>query len=143
MQRYRAKRDWWAVGVLVASVLLAVVGLIALFASPSGGFAKAALGLVVVAGGAFALLLLVHTHYDLGGGRLRVQHGVLRWNIPVKDIRAVSRVRSFASSAALSRERLKVSYGTGHACIEIAPVDEKAFTGDLRAIAPGIEVTGV
>lgn len=143
MQRYRAKRDRWAVGVLSASVLLAVVGLIVVIASPLAGFTKAVFGLVVVVGGGFALLLLVHTYYDLGNGRLRVQHGVLRWTIPVKEIRAVSRVRSLASSAALSRDRLKVSYGNGYAFIEISPVDAKAFSRDLHAMSPGIKVTGV
>ena len=95
---------------------------------------------VCAGGGTFALLLLLRTHYELGNGRLQVQHGLLHWSIPVKEIHAVTRVRGLASSAALSRERLKVNYGNGHASIEIAPQDQRAFVGALRAMAPGVKV---
>lgn len=143
MRRYRAKRDLWAVVLLSVACAAAFGAAVVAVASPMHAAVKLALGVVTTFGGAFLLLLLVRTHYDLGQGRLRVQHGLLRWTIPVKEIRSVAPMRGLASSAALSRERLKVAYGHGYAAIEISPRDARAFVSDLRAMAPGIKVDGV
>lgn len=140
MRRYQAKRDPWAIVLLAGTVVLTVAATTAVLVAPLAGVARFGIGVVLLGAGAFALLLLTWTHYDLGDGRLRAQHGALRWVIHVKDISAVGRVHSLASSAALSRDRIRVEYGHGRAFIEIAPTDISAFLGDLRAMSPGIKV---
>lgn len=143
MTRYRARRDSWAVWTLSAVAGVSLAAVFVVLDSSWGGWAKLLLGATLVGAGLFVLLLLVHTHYELENGQLIVRHGVLRWTIPVKDIRAVSPVRSLASSAALSRDRLQISYGRGYDAIEIAPRDADALVSALRQIAPEIEVRGI
>jgi len=126
--------------MLSVTVTLCVASIPALIESSAGAIVKSAGFLVIVGAGVFVLLLLIRTHYDLGDGQLCVRHGLLRWVIPVQDIRAVSRIHSIASSAALSCDRIRLEYGRGRASIEIAPVDTVAFLSDLRAMSPGIRV---
>jgi hypothetical protein len=140
MRRYQGKRDPWAVILLSVTVAPCLAAIPALIASSAGAIVKSSLFVVIIGAAVFALLLLIRTHYDLGDGRLRVRHGLLRWVIPVRGIRAVSRVHGFAASAALSSDRIRVEYGRGRAYIEIAPADTAAFLNDLRAMSPGIRV---
>jgi len=140
LKRYQGKRDPWAVIMLSVAVALCSAAIPALIVSSAGAIVKSAGFLVILGAGIFVLLLLIRTHYELGGGHLCVRHGLLRWVIPVQDIRAVSCVHSIASSAALSSERVRIEYGHGRAFIEIAPTDTAAFLGDLRAMSPGIIV---
>ncbi len=140
MRRYRGKRDPSAVALLGATVLVALGAAIALLVSSNAIAFRWASAVFLIGAGTFVLLLLLRTHYDLGDGRLRVQHGLLRWTIPLREIHSVSRIHSLASSAALSRDRLRIEYGHGRAAIEIAPADHGAFLGDLRAMSPGVKV---
>lgn len=142
VRRYRGKRDPWAVAMLAGTVVLTLAATTAVLMSPLDAVARVTIAAVLVGTGMFALLLLTWTHYDLGDGRLRAQHGLLRRVIPVKDIHAIALIHSLASSAVLSRDRIRVEYGHGRAFIEISPTDISAFLGDLRAMAPGIKVRG-
>lgn len=140
MRRYSGKRDPWAVALLGATVLVTLVTAIAVIVSANAIAFRMASAVLLVGAGVFVLLMLLRTHYDLGDGRLRVQHGLLRWTIPLREIHSVSRIHSLVSSAALSRDRIRIEYGHGRAAIEIAPADHGAFLGDLRAMSPGIKV---
>lgn len=126
--------------LLAGAIIIALAAAIAALAAPGGTALRVAGGVVLVGAAAFGLLLLAWTHYDLGSGRLRVQHGLLRRVIPVRDIRAVTHIHSLASSAVLSRDRIRLEYGHGRAAIEISPSDTGRFLSDLRAMSPGIRV---
>ena len=87
------------------------------------------------------LWLLLDTNYTLTAEELLVRSGPLRWRIALGDVREVLPSRSWASSPALSLDRLRIRYGQGRSIL-ISPREKQRFIDALRERCPSVLVTG-
>ncbi|KQO23521.1 PH domain-containing protein [Acidovorax sp. Leaf78] len=87
------------------------------------------------------LWLLLDTSYTLTAEELLVRSGPLRWRIALGDVREVLPSRSWASSPALSLDRLRIRYGQGRSIL-ISPREKQRFIDALRERCPSVLVTG-
>jgi len=87
------------------------------------------------------LWLLLDTNYTLTAEELLVRSGPLRWRIALGDVREVSPSGSWASSPALSLDRLRIRYGQGRSIL-ISPREKQRFIDALRERCPSVLVTG-
>ncbi|KQO25636.1 hypothetical protein ASF11_18960 [Acidovorax sp. Leaf76] len=87
------------------------------------------------------LWLLLDTSYTLTAEELLVRSGPLRWRIALGDVREVLPSRSWASSPALSLDRLRIRYGQGRSIL-ISPREKQRFIDGLRERCPSVLVTG-
>jgi hypothetical protein len=73
---------------------------------------------------------------------LCVRHGLLSWRIPLDTIQKVSPARNYFSSAALSRDKLRIQFGKGYREIYISPRDRAGFLQELARLNPALHVQG-
>jgi hypothetical protein len=84
-------------------------------------------------------LLVFPLKYEIGQRELRIRSGIIRFQVPFKEIREVTPTRSPISSPALSLDRLRIQYG--RKAIMISPEDKYSFLEDL-ARATGLRHDG-
>ncbi|WP_341678282.1 PH domain-containing protein [Niveibacterium sp. SC-1] len=128
---YRSKIDAWLavlLGGAMAAVVCACVELVV--RDPPAMLLQ--LALVVLPGIGLPAWILVGTRYQLTRDALLVRCGPGRWRIPVADIERVTPSRDWASSPALSLDRLRVEYG-GRTLL-ISPRDTERFLRELDAL---------
>jgi len=128
---YRSKIGAWLailIGGAMAAVVVACVELIA--RNPPGMMLQ--LFAILLVGLGLPAWILISTRYQLTREALLVRCGPGRWRIPLQDITRVTPSRSWASSPALSLDRLCIEYGS-HALL-ISPRDADAFLRDLDAL---------
>jgi len=131
---YRSKIDAWlavVIGGAMAAVVVACVELIA--RNPPAMMVQ--LFAILVAGIGLPTWILVSTRYQLTREALLVRCGPGRWRIPLQDIKRVTPSRNWASSPALSLDRLCIEYGSR--ALLISPRDADAFLRDLDALRRG------
>ncbi|MEO8188294.1 MAG: PH domain-containing protein [Burkholderiaceae bacterium] len=127
-ETFPSKKDTWLLVVLLGGIAVALVAAaIALRADPRTW--PLALLIVLVAVG-LPCWLLFSTHYTLSDEALMIRSGPFRWQIPIREISAMTPTRNPLSSPALSLERLRIEYGSGKA-IMISPTDKDVF---IRAV---------
>ena len=142
MTRYPSKRDTWAVALLAASAVLCLGAAGLVWINPLPLALKVGFLVVCLAGAGVSLSFLVRTYYDLRSDVLFVRHGLLSWRIPLDTIKKVSPARNYFSSAALSRDKLRIQYGKGYHEIYISPRDRAGFLQQLNTLNPAIEIEG-
>ncbi len=134
---YRSRVDSAAVAVLLLGPAPALVLAVAL---PGIGWGIGLLlGVIALAMVGLPLWLLVSTRYCLDTQHLAVRCGPFSWDIPLGQIRRVSRTRDPHSAPALSLRRLRVDYGEGRSLL-ISPRDEAVFLAQLRSLLPGVDL---
>lgn len=133
MQQFVSKKDPWLVAVLVIAMVAQVVGLVVILTEPVPAAEKFITAAVIILTTLLVVSILLRTYYVVDKGNLRVVSGPFRWNIAIRDIRAVDTSRSAWSSPALSLDRLRIRYGK-HRRIMVSPEDKPGF---LRAIGQG------
>ena len=79
--------------------------------------------------------IFLGTNYTLEGRDLVIRSGPFSWRIGIDDITSIEKPSGWVrarSSAALSMDRLVVSYGKGKR-VMISPAEKEKFLADLRA----------
>jgi hypothetical protein len=118
---FRSKVDWWLRAVLLISAAASAmaVGIVAVVESPLLAVAVSPLLLLSVG---LPVWLLLATRYTFDGGDLDVRCGPFAWQVPLREIRAVTATRNPLSSPALSLDRLRIDFGR-MSSIMISPED--------------------
>lgn len=107
------------------------LGLYLLRVSVTGGLYVIGTGVLV---GAIIALLSIPCRYTLGDCILTIRCGLWREDIPLRQIRRVTKSRSVLSAPALSLQRVRITHAEG-TCI-ISPRDRDAFMAELISRLP-------
>ena len=140
--KYYSKRDTWIVVVLWAIIIFCAASAIYityLELSILLLLTQEALFLGVVA---LCLSILRSTYYILKADKLFVRTGPFKWSIPYLEIEEVVPERNLWSSAALSRDRLHITYSSSKAGAYISPEKEETFMLDLAGRCPDLQLVG-
>jgi hypothetical protein len=131
-QTYKSKISWWLFG----SVFGLLLGFLVV------GIWQAAWLAVVLLGAVELLLLrlLTNTYYRLTPGTLYIVCGWPQQAIPVASIKRIVPSNSPASSAALSFDRLEISYNK-YDSVLISPADKAGFLAALQQLNPAIQIS--
>jgi len=133
---YPAKVDSWLWLLLIGASL----GLIA-----SGGWiwtANRSEAIILIGAGVFDTilfaLLLFPCHYTIGESEVIIRSGILRYRVPIGQVRSVTPTSSPLSAPAPSLKRLEIRLDNGKAYI-ISPKDREGFIRELRGrVATGL-----
>jgi Bacterial PH domain len=129
---YKSKISWWLFGSVFGLLLvLLVVGV-----WRSDWLMVAILGAVEL----FLLRLFTNTYYRLTSDTLYIVCGWPKQTIPVACIKRVVPSNSPASSAALSFDRLEISYNK-YDSVLISPADKAGFLSALQQLNPAIQIS--
>ncbi len=124
---YKSKVDWWLAGVLIALPLLQIALLLsAALSGDQNGITAGAIGLAIIAGVLFLLVLPIK--YGITEDALLVHFGIVRQTIPYHEICELRLSRMPWSSPALSLDRIAVKTGRGPFYLTlISPKDREEF----------------
>ena len=136
--RFESKRDLWAVLLtrVLPFVMLAVIAAVGYARGESMRGPTAGLIILIVVELFLVEPLMRSTCYVIEGDTLLVRSGVIKWRVPIGDIRSITPTRSVASAPALSLDRLRIEYG--NRVILVSPEEKQRFIEALRAINPAI-----
>ncbi len=136
---YRSKVDARLGAILGGLPLLMLFVIWSLFNKAVPGAWAIAI-LFVLLGICLPLSILACTSYTITEESLLIRCGMLKWEIPIKDISSIEPTRNPQSSPALSLDRLRIEYGGGKS-IMVSPEKSDAFLRDLRSVeAVAVEV---
>ncbi|MEL7227420.1 MAG: PH domain-containing protein [Cyanobacteria bacterium P01_D01_bin.36] len=122
---FRSAIDAWFYAFVVSFPLVLVR--LALWLLSDANSAVIALSLLVVVPAIMLpAWLLFGTYYRVDSTFLRVQSGPFTCAVPLEQIHDVTRVQCVGWAPALSRDRLKITYGRSQ-CILISPQRKAAF----------------
>ncbi len=128
---YRSKIDQWLFMVLAIASLMAVGACVPLLLYGSWvEWLTAAFTLALGLGLPWWITLT--TDYTVTTGFLVIRSGPFHWQVPLRQIKSITRTHSALSSPALSLERLKIDYSDSRS-IMISPEDREKFLADLRS----------
>jgi hypothetical protein len=137
--RFESKRDWWIVALLrgVPILVLAAIVIVS-WTKNERDLHGPAVGvlLLIVFELFFCESILRSTYYTIEGGMVIIRSSLLRWRIPIADIRSITPTRNPLSSPAMSLDRLLIRYGTKQ--IMVSPAEKQRFIEALRAVNPAI-----
>lgn len=133
---YKSKVDGWLFLILAGAVVIPAYGGIQVVLTVPGT-SPGPLILTIVLVIALPLWLLFGTSYTLQADKLLIRCGPLKWEILLAEIKAITPVRSFLSSPALSMDRLRIDYGRGMS-IMISPQNKKQFLKDIEERRRGL-----
>lgn len=129
--RFNSKIDIW-LGVLIVAVAAMVLKAAWLIASQPYGFIEAIV--LSVMGAILPVWILLSTGYDVVNESLWIHSGPFKWRIYTSSISKIEFSKSWASSPALSVDRIRIDYDRGR-WIMVSPKDKTKF---LRAIKNSI-----
>lgn len=89
------------------------------------------LGLVLLPGIVLPLWILMSLRYFLSDSALRIRCGPFRWKISISEITEIEPTSSIFSGPALSLDRIRIKYGSGHSVL-ISPEPRKEFLKQLE-----------
>ena len=131
---YRSKVDTWLLALLSGLVGTMIVGMGMSIATE--GWLRFIQGAFVVFGVIGLIVwIFLGTNYTLEGRDLVVRSGPFSWRISIDDITSIEKPSGWMrarSNAALSMDRLVVSYGKGKR-VMISPAEKEKFLADIRA----------
>lgn len=133
-RRYASKVDMRLAAILVVSLVAALCGGI-IAAMQQGWLRVAQVTFIMLGVGGLVAWLRIGTHYILEGRNLIVRSGPFRWTIAVDDIHSIDKASLFTmarASAALSLDRLRITYGSGKTLM-ISPAEKEKFLADLKS----------
>ncbi len=128
---HHSKIDSWILAVLALAIVVSAYATQEVF---NAGTAASWWSAVVTAvlGIGLPLWVLISTRYCLDERQLLIRSGPFRWQVPLREIHAVTPTRNPLSSPALSLDRLRIDYGNGRT-VMISPRDREGFLRDLAA----------
>ncbi|MFP7487245.1 PH domain-containing protein [Priestia filamentosa] len=91
----------------------------------------------------FAILMIwiwFSTGYTVKSEHLILRNGPLKKDIPIKNIKSITRTFNPMASYALSINRLKIEYGTGFGFVLVSPINKQEFVTALKEINPRIQI---
>lgn len=131
---YASKVDTWLLALLAGLIGTMIVGMGMSIATE--GWLRFIQGAFVVFGVIGLIVwIFLGTNYTLEGRDLVIRSGPFSWRIGIDDITSIEKPSGWVrarSSAALSMDRLVVSYGKGKR-VMISPAEKEKFLADLRA----------
>lgn len=132
---YRSRVDAWIV-LLIVGILAAVLVAISFESWQSGDWRPlifAAISMVFTCG--ILGVVMFPVRYELGHKILKVQSGVIKWEVPIESIREIRKTNNPLSAPAWSLKRIRIDYDNqGHpAWILISPEDRDGFIAQLEA----------
>lgn len=88
--------------------------------------------------------MTVPLKYEITSTTLHVRSGMLRWQIPFKEIIAVIPTRNSRSAPAWSRDRLLIAYQKANKLLPlmISPDDRQEFLRELTTKIPALQFDG-
>jgi hypothetical protein len=128
---YRSKIDEWLFMALAVASLMAVGVCVPLLLYGSWGEWLLA-GLSVALGMGLPWWITLTTRYTVTQGFLDIRSGPFHWQVPLRQIKSITSIRSVLSSPALSLDRLKIDYSDARS-IMISPEDRERFLADLKS----------
>ena len=127
---YPSAVDKWLAAILIGAPLLPIAIGIILWVNVS-----AKIGIIEILTGVFAgaliALFAVPCVYTLDDEKLTIRGGIIRYKVPLAEIRHVEKSNSLWSAPALSLKRVKII--TTRRTYLISPADRDTFIADLRA----------
>ncbi len=139
-RRFVPRKDGWLVFTLLAIPVLMLWAAGTLIFGQAPVVLKAVLAPIALCVAAFCVWVLFGTSYVVYGDALLVRLGPLRWRIRLAAIAEITLDRNLLSSAALSRERLRIRQKGGAGDIYISPLDRQGFLDALREAYPSLRV---
>jgi len=136
MKTYPSAIDKWLAAILIGVPLLLIsVGIYCLIIGGVG----VKVGFIEISSGVFAGVLIVLFSvpciYTLDDETLRIRCGIIRYKVPLAEIRQVEKSNALWSAPALSITRVKII--TPRQTYLISPKKRDTFIADLRArLAP-------
>jgi hypothetical protein len=122
---FKSAVDPWVYALALSLPVALMVSVLPILANARSSALILAIGIVGL--GAIApLSLLLFTYYRIDSAILRIQAGPFSWAIALDQIRAITPSRSFASSPALSLNRLQIDYGHQRSIL-VSPKDKTGF----------------
>jgi hypothetical protein len=135
MKTFPSKIDLWAGLIFTLTIALCLLPFVFALQTKEVGPILGSLPALIF-GVALPLWLLKGTYYTFADTLLIVRSGPFKWQIPVKEITAVTPTSSVFSSPALSFDRLRIDYGRGQT-VMISPKLKEEFLRELDARRAG------
>lgn len=124
--RFYSKVDTWLVVVMIAAFIVSVVSTAPAFCQ---GMLWVAVPVILIFG--FVIWIFTSTYYVIGEQDILVRSGPFRWRIPIHEIEDIQPTRNPLSSAALSLDRLNITYSGGR-WMMISPKNKDEFLAELE-----------
>jgi len=126
---FNSKIDLWLLILLLTGVTACLWGIATIWDSAAALMWPVMVLLAV--GILIPLWVLVSLRYFLSDETLRVRCGPFNWQIPIRQIQAITSTNNLISSPALSLDRLLVEYGDNQRII-ISPEPREEFLRQLE-----------
>ena len=140
---YYSKRDTWVVAVLWASIIFCAAAAIYITFLQMSILLLLSQELLFLGVVALCFSILRSTYYTMKADELFVRSGPFKWSIPYLEIEKVVPERNLWSGAALSIDRLHITYTSSKAGSYISPEKEKAFMLGLAGRCPDLQLDGL
>ena len=128
--RFKARRDWFFIGLFVLNLVLAGIIIITLLNS-SIDFISVLLSILLCVELIFISLMFFNCYYEVNSDKIKLVIGIISIDIKIKDINAIYKCHNYIFSFALSGKRLELNFGTSRAKkrnkFYISPKDEAGF----------------
>lgn len=125
-RRFYSKVDNWLVVVMIAAFIVSVMSTAPAFYQ---GMLWVAVPVILIFG--FVIWIFTSTYYVIGEQDILVRSGPFRWRIPIHEIEDIQPTRNPLSSAALSLDRLNITYSGGR-WMMISPKNKDEFLAELE-----------
>jgi hypothetical protein len=126
---FNSKVDLWILILLLTAVAACLWGVAKIWDADSAVLWPLAILLAI--GILMPLWIIVSLKYFLSDDRLRIRCGPFHWQIPIRDITAVTPTSDARSSPAMSLDRLLIEHG-GHSRLMISPEPRQEFLRQLE-----------
>ncbi|HMO81642.1 MAG TPA: PH domain-containing protein [Pyrinomonadaceae bacterium] len=127
-RRFYSKVDTWLIVVLIAAFIVSIISTAPAFYQ---GMWWVAVPVILIFG--FVIWIFSSTYYVIGERDIVVRSGPFRWRIPIDEIEDIQPTRNPLSSAALSLDRLNITYSGGR-WMMISPKDKEGFLAELERV---------
>ncbi|OJF70333.1 hypothetical protein BK026_16980 [Alteromonas sp. V450] len=126
MKEFKSKRGNWIVGITYFASVICLYGVFRILSESTSTESLFLAILLLLIGFFFPIWLLVSLRFKVNQESLKITCGPFRWSIPLDEIKSVKPSRLLASAAALSLDRLLITYGNGNVVL-VSPTDKRGF----------------
>ncbi|WP_022943033.1 PH domain-containing protein [Psychromonas hadalis] len=131
MKVFKSKVDMWLMLIYFSSATIAISGVINIIFNQADLSSYLSAFALLVVGAFLPLWILFSTHYFVDDDTLLIKSGPFKWNIAIASITNICNSQSLFSGAALSLQRLKISYGDNKSVL-ISPKLQNEFLAALQ-----------
>lgn len=126
--RFNSKIDVWLGTLIVVVAIMALKAAYLIVLQPYGFFEATVL---VVLGAVLPLWILSSTNYYIVNENLWIHSGPFKWKVFTLSISKIEFSKSWASSPALSLDRIKIEYAGGRS-VMVSPKEKTKFLIAVR-----------